>query len=120
MLLYLSPTGGFRQALVSKAEKRPWEGKAEGALRPVHDGSATVRQVVAIMSHWPPFNFPPEGSMTLAAHLAELSEKHRLLEMKIQEALAHPGADDLEITRLKLEKLKLKDEMAKLQKQTRH
>jgi hypothetical protein len=72
------------------------------------------------MSHWRPFNFPPEGKMTLAAHLAELSEKHRLLEMKIQEALAHPGADDLEITRLKLEKLKLKDEMAKLQKQTRH
>ena len=58
--------------------------------------------------------------MTLAAHLAELSEKHRLLEMKIQEALARQGADDLEITRLKLEKLKLKDEMAKLQKQTRH
>jgi len=58
--------------------------------------------------------------MTLAAHLAELSEKHRLLELKIQEALARPGADDLGITRLKLEKLKLKDEMAKLQKQTRH
>ena len=82
--------------------------------------SATVRQVVAIMSHWNPFNHSPEGKMTLAAHLAELSEKHRLLEMKIQEALARPGADDLEITRLKLEKLKLKDEMAKLQKQTRH
>jgi hypothetical protein len=103
-----------------KAPRRRPEGPVAGASRAVHERPATVRQVVAIMSHWTPFNFPPEGKMTLAAHLAELSEKHRLLEMKIQEALARPGADDLEITRLKLEKLKLKDEMAKLQKQTRH
>jgi hypothetical protein len=53
--------------------------------------------------------------MTLAAHLAELSEKHRLLERKIQEELSRPGGDDTQITRWKLEKLKLKDEMAKLQ-----
>ena len=58
--------------------------------------------------------------MTLAGHLAELSEKHRLLEMRIQEELARPSADDLQINRLKKEKLKIKDEMAKLQKQTRH
>ena len=72
------------------------------------------------MSHCRPFNIPPEGKMTLAAHLAELSEKHRLLEMKIQEALARQAPTTSKITRLKLEKLKLKDEMAKLQKQTRH
>jgi hypothetical protein len=53
--------------------------------------------------------------MTLAAHLAELSEKHRSLERKIQEELARPSADDGQISRWKLEKLKLKDEMAKLQ-----
>ena len=58
--------------------------------------------------------------MTLAAHLAELAEKHRLLERRIREELARPGADDVEITQLKLQKLKLKDEMAKLQGQTRH
>jgi len=61
--------------------------------------------------------------MTLAAHLAELSERHRLLERKIQEELARPGGDDTQITRWKLEKLKLKDEMAKLQSKngaTRH
>jgi hypothetical protein len=58
--------------------------------------------------------------MTLAAHLAELSEKHRQLEQKIQEEASRPGADDVQITRLKLEKLRLKDEMAKLQKLTRH
>jgi hypothetical protein len=60
--------------------------------------------------------------MTLAAHLAELSEKHRLLERKIQEEMARPGGDDTQITRWKREKLKLKDEMAKLQSngRTRH
>jgi hypothetical protein len=59
--------------------------------------------------------------MTLAAHLAELSEKHRMLERKIQEEMARPGGDDVQITRWKREKLKLKDEMAKLQNgETRH
>ena len=59
--------------------------------------------------------------MALGAHLAELAEKHRLLERKIENAVAHPGSDDLEIHRLKLEKLKIKDEMARLsQSETRH
>ena len=58
--------------------------------------------------------------MTLAAHLAELSEKHRVLERKIREELARPGTDDAQLTLLKLQKLKLKDEMAKLQGETRH
>ena len=58
--------------------------------------------------------------MTLAAHLAELTEKHRVLERKIKEELARPGTDDTQITQLKLQKLKLKDEMAKLQGETRH
>jgi hypothetical protein len=58
--------------------------------------------------------------MTLAGHLAELSEKHRMLETKIQEELARPGADDLQISRLKKEKLKIKEEMTKLQSNGRH
>ena len=58
--------------------------------------------------------------MTLAGHLAELSEKHRLLEIRIQEELARPSADDLQINRLKKEKLKIKDEMAKLRGNDRH
>jgi len=58
--------------------------------------------------------------MTLAGHLAELSEKHRLLEIRIQEELARPSADDLQISRLKKEKLKIKDEMAKLRGDDRH
>ena len=58
--------------------------------------------------------------MTLTAHLAELSEKHRMLERKIEEEASRPGADEIQITRWKLEKLKLKDEMTKLQKPTQH
>ena len=58
--------------------------------------------------------------MTLAAHLAELSEKHRLLEVKIQEELARPGSDDLHISKLKKEKLKIRDEMTKLQASKEH
>lgn len=52
--------------------------------------------------------------MALAAHIAELAEKHRLLERKIEAEVARPGSDDLEIHRLKLEKLKLKDEIVRL------
>ena len=58
--------------------------------------------------------------MTLAGHLAELSEKHRLLETRIQEELARPSADDIQISRLKKEKLRIKDEMAKLKGNGRH
>jgi hypothetical protein len=58
--------------------------------------------------------------MTLAAHLAELSEKHRILEMKIQEEQARPGSDDLQISKLKKEKLRIRDEMAKLENSGRH
>jgi len=53
--------------------------------------------------------------MSLAAHLAELSEKHRSLERRIAEEIARPGSDDAVIRRMKQEKLKLKDEIAKLE-----
>jgi hypothetical protein len=58
--------------------------------------------------------------MSLAAHLAELSEKHRLLERRIEEERSRPSADEVKITRWKLEKLRLKDEMAKLESRTQH
>jgi len=59
--------------------------------------------------------------MALSAHLAELSEKHKLLKRRIEEEVSRPGSDDLEIHRLKLEKLKLKDEIARLRGgETRH
>jgi hypothetical protein len=46
-----------------------------------------------------------------------------MLEQKIREEMAHPGADETQIVQWKREKLRLKDEMAKLQRtngQVRH
>ncbi len=57
--------------------------------------------------------------MALNAHLAELSEKHKLLERRIEQEMAHPARDDERLRRLKSEKLKLKDEIARLNG-TRH
>jgi hypothetical protein len=58
--------------------------------------------------------------MALHAHLAELSEKHKLLDRRIEEEMSRPGSTDVEITRLKLEKLKLKDEISRLSSKSSH
>lgn len=58
--------------------------------------------------------------MSLASHLAELQRKHGDLEREIDEAMAHPSFDDLELARLKRRKLAIKDEMEKLKVPTRH
>lgn len=52
--------------------------------------------------------------MSLASHLAELRRKHGELERELDEALAHPSIDDLEIVTLKRRKLAIKDEIEKL------
>lgn len=58
--------------------------------------------------------------MALDAHLAELSQKHRALDRKIEEELARPTADGLRIAELKRQKLRLKDEMERLKHETSH
>lgn len=58
--------------------------------------------------------------MALSAHLQELSERHRQLERRIEEETLRPGSDDQAIRRLKQEKLKLKDEIVRLEANTRH
>lgn len=55
-----------------------------------------------------------EELMSLSTHLSELNEKHKLLEKRIAERLASPSSDELEIRRLKLEKLKIKDRITEL------
>jgi hypothetical protein len=52
--------------------------------------------------------------MSLASHLEELQRKHGDIEREIDQALAHPSVDDLEVVTLKRRKLALKDEIAKL------
>lgn len=56
--------------------------------------------------------------MSVIAHLAELTEKHKLLERRIQEEMSRPAADAVKISRMKREKLKLKDQIVRLE--TRH
>ncbi len=58
--------------------------------------------------------------MALSAHLAELSEKHNNLKRRIEEELAKPAWDEDFVRKLKHEKLKLKDEIQRLESQVRH
>lgn len=57
--------------------------------------------------------------MPLQNHLVELERKHQALEREIEDAIAHPGTDDLRIAQLKRRKLQLKDELSKLRQSTR-
>ncbi len=56
--------------------------------------------------------------MSLQAHLSELAAKHKALEAELTEAMAHPASSDSEIAEIKRRKLKIKDEMTRLENQT--
>jgi hypothetical protein len=56
--------------------------------------------------------------MAIESHLAELEKRHQALEQEINEALAHPSADDLQIVELKRRKLLVKDQIARLRYET--
>ncbi|WP_274423195.1 YdcH family protein [Chelativorans sp. YIM 93263] len=59
--------------------------------------------------------------MSLESHLEELQRKHGDLQRQLDEALAHPSTDEIELTRLKRRKLAIKDEMERMRvSQTRH
>lgn len=53
--------------------------------------------------------------MSLQAHLNELQAKHKALEAELAEAINHPASSDAEIAELKRRKLRLKDEISRLQ-----
>jgi hypothetical protein len=52
--------------------------------------------------------------MPLSGHLDVLSTKHRALEEKLEHALNSPSVSDLELSKIKREKLKIKDEIERL------
>jgi hypothetical protein len=52
--------------------------------------------------------------MSLHAHLEELRRKHQALSDAVEAEQRRPGSDDLEIARLKKQKLHLKEEIARL------
>jgi len=55
--------------------------------------------------------------MAIESHLAELERRHQALEQEINEAIAHPATDDLQIAELKRRKLLVKDEIARLRQE---
>lgn len=52
--------------------------------------------------------------MALDAHLVELTGKHHALDERIVAELSRPMTDTLKIAELKKQKLRLKDEIARL------
>ena len=52
--------------------------------------------------------------MVVTANLAQMTDQHRVLEKQIIEEMARPMADSLKISKLKREKLRLKEEIALL------
>ena len=56
--------------------------------------------------------------MATSTNLAELEQRHRMLEDEITEALQHPSTDDLKLVEMKRRKLQLKDEIVRLSQST--
>ncbi len=52
--------------------------------------------------------------MAMHTQLAELEQRHRMLEDEIADALQHPSTDDLKLVELKRRKLQVKDAIARL------
>lgn len=52
--------------------------------------------------------------MSLSAHLEELKRKHEALSEKVEQAQRSPGVSDFEIADLKKQKLRIKEEIARL------
>jgi hypothetical protein len=52
--------------------------------------------------------------MTIASHIVELKKKHEHLSEVVERAQRSPATDALQIAELKKQKLKLKEEIARL------
>ena len=58
--------------------------------------------------------------MSVQAHLGELAAKHKALEAELEDCLSHPASSDAEIAELKRKKLRIKDEISKLEGEMKH
>jgi len=56
--------------------------------------------------------------MSLQSHIEVLKERHATLDMRITAEDQRPRPDDGELMRMKIEKLRLKEQMERLQTQT--
>lgn len=53
--------------------------------------------------------------MSLGAHLQELKKKHASLSEAVEQAQRSPGMDELHVREMKKQKLRLKEEIARLE-----
>jgi hypothetical protein len=53
-------------------------------------------------------------TMALQGHMQELSEKHKKLQEMIETEMSHPDWDEVRVSALKKEKLRIKDELERL------
>ena len=55
--------------------------------------------------------------MSLSSHLQELKRKHQSLSAAVEEAQRAPGVDDLRVAELKKQKLRVKEEITRIEAQ---
>ncbi|RWR33307.1 DUF465 domain-containing protein [Sinirhodobacter populi] len=53
--------------------------------------------------------------MSLTSHIAELRRKHQALSMEVEKAARSPSTDDLTISDLKKQKLRIKEQISRLE-----
>ncbi|WP_223476035.1 YdcH family protein [Oricola indica] len=58
--------------------------------------------------------------MSIEAHLESLVRKHGNLETEISQILSRPSPDQVELTQLKREKLRVKEAIERIRSETRH
>jgi hypothetical protein len=54
------------------------------------------------------------NGMSLSSHLQELKKKHQNLSDQVEAAQRNPGYDEIEIAKMKKQKLHLKEEISRL------
>ena len=52
--------------------------------------------------------------MSLTSHVEELKKKHEALSLQVEQAQRAPGTDDLSVSEMKKQKLRLKEEITRL------
>lgn len=53
--------------------------------------------------------------MSLSAHITELKKKHQNLSEAVEKEMRAPGRDPLKVSQMKKRKLRLKEEISRLQ-----
>jgi hypothetical protein len=61
-----------------------------------------------------------EIGMSLKNHLNELIGKHQALEKELADAIGHPASTDSQLAEIKRRKLRVKDEITRLERDMAH